>query len=179
MDQFIFWKVTVSDIISLSGLIVTIWIAKTVKINLTKSRFIREHFIHETSQLRDEYRRLFSQLYSGKLSAKVIKDRLKVLTLRIKSLEMFVHIYYKIQGDKLGDAHAKFQQFITAEDDFNNQYSKKTVNFSSEVKTKIFKYQKDISDAITHRIIDINSSKSNSKHKILQLKAHTASSSLE
>lgn len=166
MESFIFWKVTFGDLISILTLIVTVWIAYTVQTNLTKSRFIREHFIENTARIHDNYISFFNKLYNGTLTAKEIKDWLKSMSLRVKSLEAFIAGYYKISGGRLSELHAGFQQFITAEDEFNNQYNSDAVVFSSDVKAKLLKYQGDLSDGFTHRIIEINSAKERQRRKI-------------
>lgn len=43
MDSFIFWKITVSDILQFVGLIVTVWIAIVVQRNLTKNRYLKDN----------------------------------------------------------------------------------------------------------------------------------------
>lgn len=163
--DFIFWKVTFGDCIALISLVVTIWIAIIVQGNFTQSRYIREHFIKEITQIRDDYRRLFAQLYTNQLSAKDIKNRLKILSIRLQSIEAFIEAYYQIDGEKIYNIHSEFQKFLTSEDEFNCQFSNEYIIFSNQTQTKIQKHQGNITHAITKRIIDINSSKEKNRFR--------------
>lgn len=166
MDAFVFWKVTVGDLISIITLGVTIWIAIKVQASLTKSRYIREYFIKNIVQYKDDYICFIKKLYNGEVSAKEIKDWLKFMSLNIKSLERFVSGCYDIPKGIFKNSHAEFQQFLTAEEDFNNQYQKDVVTFSSEVKSKLLKYQSEMSEAFNQMVIEINSAKEFNKYKI-------------
>ena len=163
--DFIFWKVTFGDCIALISLAVTIWIAIIVQGNLTQSRYIREHFIKEITQIRDDYRGLFAQLYTNQLSAKDIKNRLKILSIRLQSIEAFIEAYYQIDSEKIYNIHSEFQKFLTSEDEFNCQFSNEYIIFSNQTQTKIQKHQGNITHAITKRIIDINSSKEKNRFR--------------
>lgn len=166
MDAFVFWKVTVADLISIVTLGVTIWIAIKVQSSLTKSRYIREYFIKDAVRYKEDYLTFINILYTDGASAKEIKDWLKFMSLTVTSFEHFITGCYDIPKGKLLNLHAEFQQFITAEDDFNNQYKNDKVIFSAEVKTKLLKHQKDISNAFMQMVIEINSAKEYNKKKI-------------
>ena len=88
------------------------------------------------------------------------------MSLTVTSFEHFITGCYDIPKGKLLNLHAEFQQFITAEDDFNNQYKNDKVIFSPEVKTKLLKHQKDISNAFMQMVIEINSAKEYNKKRI-------------
>lgn len=156
MDSFIFWKITVSDILQFVGLIVTVWIAIVVQRNLTKNRYLKDYFINEIKDLRNEYRILFADIQSSKLNSKTIKVRVKIISLRIKTIEDYSTRYFFIESSNLKLLHSEFQQFITGTDDFNNQYKESTINFSDMTITKILEYQKDIVDELTLCVININ-----------------------
>ena len=84
-----------SDIISIVDIAITtfvgIWLAIGVQRSLTKNRYLREYFINELNNIREEYRSFFVDIYSGALSAKTIKDRLKIMSLRIGSFDKYIH----------------------------------------------------------------------------------------
>lgn len=153
--------ISCSDIISIIDIVITtivgIWLAIGVQRSLTKNRYLREYFINELNNIREEYRCFFADIYSGTIDAKTIKDRLKIMSLRIGSFDKYIHLEYKIKASLLKDAHADFQQYITGEDEFNNQYNNDTVIFSSNIKTELLRKQGDIFEKITIRAIDINS----------------------
>lgn len=156
MDPYVYWKITVSDIIQIIGLIVTIWIAIIVQKNLTKNRYLKEYFINELRSVREEYRLLFSEMYNSRLSSKDIKDRLKIISMRIRSIDTYIDRYFSTRPSKLKDIHSDFQQYITGEDEFNSQFKAKVISFSDRVKTQILGHQGVIVDGLTQRIVDVN-----------------------
>lgn len=149
-----------SDIISIIDIGITsilgLWIAIGVQRSLTKNRYLKEYFINEINNIREEYRIFFSDIYAEKLNAKTIKDRLKIMTGRISSFDKYIHQIYKINNSLLKDGHANFQQFITGEDEFNGQFSDPQIKFSNHIKTELFRKQTELAEIITQRVIDIN-----------------------
>lgn len=154
-------QLTTSDIISICDIAITsilgLWIAIGVQRSLTKNRYLREYFISELNNIRDEYKLFFNDIYEDKLNAKSIKDRLKVMSIRIVSFDNNIHQIYKLDACLLKDEHADIQQYITGEDEFNQQYANDTISFSSTVKSEILKRQSQLVNSITRRVIDINS----------------------
>lgn len=151
-----FWKITVADIIQFSWLLATILIAFVVNKNFTKGRYIKEFFINELKYIRDDYKNLFSDIYSSKLNAVNIKDRLKILSNRINMLNTCVKHNLKVNNHDFISSHSEFQMFITGDDEFNTHYKDSQLNFSDTTKTKIMSYQKKIIEKISQYIIDIN-----------------------
>ena len=117
---------------------------------------LEDYFINEIKDLRNEYRILFADIQSSKLNSETIKVRVKIISLRIKTIEDYITRYFSIESSNLKLLHSEFQQFITGTDDFNNQYKKSTINFSDMTITKILEYQKDIVDELTLCVININ-----------------------
>ena len=156
-------NIQTSDVIDIIGIITTsvigIWIGTGVQKSLTKKRYLRDYFIGELSAIREEYRSLFSDIIFEKLDSKTIKDRLKIMSARINSFDKYISTTFKIDDNELKNEHANFQQFITGEDEFNQQYNNDKVRFSSPIKTEILKRQNIFSDVITQCVIDINNAK--------------------
>lgn len=152
-----------SDVISIVDIIISagigVWIATGVQKNLTKKRYLRDHFIQEINSIRQEYKDLFSEIIFEKMNAKTIKDRLKIMSARISSFDKFVHQEFKISDSLIKNEHAEFQQFITGNDEFNDQYQSDVVKFSSSTKMDVLKWQGRFADAFTKRIIDVNNAK--------------------
>jgi len=158
MDQFVFWKVTVADILQLLSLCTTIWIAIIVQRNLTKKRFLKEYFIGEIKNIREDYKLLHNDLITNSLSSREIINRFKSLSGRIKTIDETVKQYYDCSSSVLKDAHSDFQQYITGLEEFNSQFKNEHVIFSQEARSKIFEHQGLIIAAIIHKVIEVNDS---------------------
>lgn len=156
MDPYIYWKITVSDVIQIVGLLITIWIAIIVQRNLTKNRYLKDYFINELRNVREEYKLFFSELYSSKLNSKDIKNRLKILSMRLRSIDAYIDKNFTTKSSRLVDVHSEFQQYITGEDEFNSQFKAKSIVFSESVKTQILSFQGNIVDSLTQRVVDVN-----------------------
>ena len=117
---------------------------------LTKNRYLREYFISELNNIRDEYKLFFSDIYESRLNAKSIKDRLKVMNVRIDSFERSIHSIYKLDNFsiQIKKVHIEIQQYITGEDEFNQQYKNDAVSFSSAIKSDILRKQSELVEAI-------------------------------
>lgn len=156
-------QLATSDIISICDIVITsilgIWIAIGVQRSLTKNRYLREYFISELNNIRDEYKQFFSDIYESRLNAKSIKDRLKVINVRIDSFERSIYSIYKLDDSsiQIKKVHIEIQQYITGEDEFNQQYKNDVVSFSSAIKSDILRKQSELVEAITHSVIAINS----------------------
>lgn len=158
MDPYIFWKVTISDLVQFASFIATIYIAFVVNKNFQRRRYIKEYLMTELKYIRDDYRSLFEEIYSSMLDAKNIKDRLKILSIRINIFNSCVQKNIKLKEQKLSAAHSEFQMFITGDDEFNTHYKEPKLNFSDTCKTKIMSHQKNIIETISQYIVDIYSS---------------------
>lgn len=159
----------VSDWIGVVDIIVTsligIWIAVIVQHNLTKNRFLKEHFINEIKDIRDLYKSFVNELYKNKISAIDIKDWLKIMSERVKNMELFLHDNYKIDNSLIITKHAEVQQKITNMEEYNENYKEPTIRFSDSSKNDILKLHSELSCVLTQRVIDINSAKKRRRRK--------------
>jgi len=158
--------IAIADIVITSCL--GIWIASSLHKNITKARYIREYFISELMEIRDDYSMFFKELYNGELAAQTISSRLKVISCRINNLDEYIHQSYQIEKTLLKDAHFKFQTYITGTNEFNDQYSADKVKFDANTILLITKEQTEIVNAMTQRVLDINSAKTKRKHWVTQ-----------
>lgn len=157
-----------SNGIAIADILITsffgIWIASSLQRNVTKARYIREYFISELMEIRDDYSVFFKELYNSELAAQTISSRLKVISCRINNLDEYIHQYYNIEKTLLKDAHFKFQTYITGTNEFNDQYSCDRVKFEANTILLVTKEQAEIVKAMTQRVLDINSAKTRKKN---------------
>lgn len=155
---------TTSDWISIAeiivGAVVGLYIATSVQYNFSRSRALKDYFMQELSALQRDYRILVNKIWNGEVDARYIIDTLKNFSSRIGGIEKYIYKKFKIEGEQpIGLAHTKFQQELTMQDDFNNQYKNKKVLLDGSLKTFLTPLYSSISDNITERIISINESK--------------------
>ena len=81
------------------------------------------------------------------------------MNVRIDSFERSIHSIYKLDNFsiQIKKVHIEIQQYITGEDEFNQQYKNDAVSFSSAIKSDILRKQSELVEAITHSVIAINS----------------------
>jgi hypothetical protein len=162
-QELIIWGLQISDWIAILEIIVTsvigVWIAIAVQNNLTKSRYLKEYFINEVKDVRDLYKVFVNQLYKSQISSPDIKDWLKIMSERTRTLDKFLHEKYQIDNSLIVQKHAEIQQTITNMDEFNEDYKKKTISFTNSSKNDILKLHSELTCTLTQRVIDINGAK--------------------
>lgn len=160
-QELIFLRLPVSNWIEIADILFTsiigIWIAVSVKNNLTKSRYLKEYFINEVKDIRDLYKSFVNQLYKNKMSASDIKEWLKIMSERTQNIDKFLHERYQINNSLIVAKHAEIQQKITSMEEYNENYKKPTINFTNSSKNEILKLHSELTCVLTQRVIDINS----------------------
>lgn len=156
MDQFVFWKVTCGDILQLFSLGITIWIGIIVQRNLTKKRYLKDFFIGEIKNIREDYKLIFNDMLTNSLSSREIINRFKSLSGRIRTIDETLKQHDHCDSTGLRDAYFEFQQYITGLDDLNSQYKNKHVTFTEVARSKMFEYQGTIIAAIMQKVIEVN-----------------------
>ncbi len=147
--------IAIADIVVtiIVGVVITFYIDR----NYNKSRYIREYFIGELKDIKNEYASLFRDVYSGEISSKMLLARLKIFSIRINNFDAHIHKTYKIKNTLLKDAHSKFQQEITFTDEFNEQFKKTKIVFEANTISQLSQLHAEIIKSITQRVLDINS----------------------
>jgi hypothetical protein len=163
------FSIGTGDIISIADIVITtaigIWIACLVQNNITKNRYLKEYYICELKDIGECYKSFIKDLYAGSIAAKDIKDWFKIMSVRIKAFDDFVHTSYKIENSLLLDKHSDIQQFVTGADEFNENYKKKTVPLEGNTKNDILKKHYELNNVIMQRVVDINGAKKNKLKK--------------
>lgn len=160
-QELIFLRLPVSNWIEIADILFTsiigIWIAVSVKNNLTKSRYLKEYFINEVKDIRDLYKSFVNQLYKNKMSASDIKEWLKIMSERAQNIDKFLHERYQINNSLIVAKHAEIQQKITSMEEYNENYKDPTIIFTNSSKNEILKLHSELTCVLTQRVIDINS----------------------
>jgi len=152
-----------SDWVAVLGLLVNsalaFWIVKTIQNRLTNRRVLKDHFISEIKEIRNEYRYCLNNLYSNKSIAKSLIPWFKLMNIKVTDLMSFIHTKYKIDKVKLIPYQRELQELITNNEDFISQFeSDKPVCFSEKSRSLIIKFQQEHNQIFNDIIIKINDS---------------------
>lgn len=150
---------TPSDWISILDIgltsVIGIWIGVSVQKNLTTNRAVKEYFINENSEIRNDYIKFIDELYASKLSSEQIKEWFRLMTIKLNTFEGFMKNEYIISPELLS-IHNQLKHMLTGSDDFNDQYRSAHITFCSQVKEDILRYRTSLSNSFTKLILEIN-----------------------
>lgn len=122
----------VSDWIALIGVIVNsilaYWIVRTIQNKLTNKRVLKDHFINEIKEIRNDYKTCLNNLYLNTTHPHRVIPWFKLMNIKVTDLMTLINTKYKIDKDKLKPYQIELQELITNNEDFMNQYSKADKN---------------------------------------------------
>ena len=155
---------SVDNCISILGIIinasVAIWIVKTIQNRFTNSRILKDHFIEEIKEIRDEYKLFLNNLYSSKTKAQTAISWFKLMNIKVSNTMEFINKSYKINKDILNPYQNDLRELVTNNDDFNNNYkSTSGIHFSEESRMHLIQFQQKNYHLFTEIIIRINNYK--------------------
>ncbi len=151
-----------SDFIGLLGIIVNsalaIWIVRTIQNRLKNKRVLKDHFITEIKEIRNDYKACLNQLYSNKTKAYSVIPWFKLMNIKIDDLMGIMHTKYGIDKNKLAPYQINLRELITNNPDFIAQYNNERVIFSENSRSQFIKFQQTHNSLFNEIIIQINDS---------------------
>jgi hypothetical protein len=150
-----------SDWIDVLGIFVNaglaFWIVKTIQNRLTNKRVLKDHFINEVKELRNEYKACLSNLYSDQTQPKRVVPWFKLMNIKVNDLMAIVAKKYKIDKTVLHPYQRELQELITNNEEFIDQFkSAKPIVFTENSKNTFIKFQQEHSHIFNELIIHIN-----------------------
>lgn len=157
----IFFSLDHSDWVELFGVLVNscigYYIVRSIQNNLANKRVLKDHFISEVKEIRDEYRTYLNQLCSNKVSPKNVTTWFKVMNIKVNDLMKLMNDVYKIDANLLSPYQNDLRDLITENEEFESQFSTATtLNFSQASKNKFIRFQQENNKLINQIIITIN-----------------------
>jgi len=154
-------NIEVSDWISIAGIFINsalaIWIVKKIQNRLTNKRVLKDHFIAEIKEIRDEYRCFLNDLYASKKTASVIIPWFKLMNIKTNDVLELINVKYEIDKTILSPYQNNLRELITENKDFIENYNKNCpIVFSEISKTQIIKFQQDNNHLFNEIIVKIN-----------------------
>jgi len=150
-----------SDIISLISLIVniflTIWIVKTLQKNLANKRYLKDYLITEIKDLKAEYGKFLSELYSGKSKPKRITPWFKLMNIKVRDTMEIVPKKYKIDKEILKNYQIELRNFVTDLEEFKSSYKdNEMVVLKEGSMVELMKFHRNNNSKFSSLIIKIN-----------------------
>lgn len=152
----------VADGIALFGIIVNAglayWIVQTIQNKLTNKRVLKDHFINEIKEIRNDYKTCLNNLYSNNAQPERIIPWFKLMNIRVNDLMFHIHQKHRIDKKKLDPYQNELRELITNNNDFINsfKFKKDKIVFSSESRSEIIKFQQTHNKLFNGIIIAIN-----------------------
>jgi len=153
-----------SDWIHLIGILINsglaIWIVRTIQNKLTNRRVLKDHFISEIKEIRNEYRNYMNNLCSNNIYPKRAIPWFKLMNIKIEDLMSCINDKYNIDKKSLLPYQNELRELITENVDFIQQFkSGKLVVFSEQSLNSFIKFQQENNQLFNHLIIKVNDSK--------------------
>lgn len=153
-----------SDIIAIVdialNLIVTIvfgvWIANAIMKANTKERFLKEYFTNELNDIKYDCKVFFDEICYDKKSAKDIKTGFKVLSTRLAAFESNAEQIFKEPKLSIHNILKLMQCKITDFEEYNEQYKKEVITFSTENKNSVLEQRSTLLTEFSNAVVAIN-----------------------
>jgi len=156
--------IILSDWIEIAAIVVNAlvawWIVRTIQNRLTNNRVLKDHFIEEIKDIRNEYRNFLNNIYASKTEIRTIIPWFKLMNIRVSDLMTLVQQKYNIDKQILSPYQIDLRELVTESDEFNLQFREgNNINFSESTKTKLIEFQNTHNHLFNELIININDTK--------------------
>lgn len=135
------------------------WIVKTIQNRLQNKRVLKDHFINEIKEIRNEYKTCLSNLYSDNTIPSRVIPWFKLMNIRVTDIMTHINEKYGVDKDKLKPYQRELQELITNNSDFMAQFRSTTaIKFSENSKTQMIVFQQSNNKLFNDIIVAINDS---------------------
>ena len=111
------WISIIGLFLSLLGIIVSaliaVWVVKVIQNRLTDTRVIKDYFIDEIRDIRNQYRSFINELMKGAVETRTIVSTCKLLNIRTSDLMQSACSKFKLEEKAFSDYHYDLLSFIT------------------------------------------------------------------
>ncbi len=154
-----------SNLIDLITLIVnvflTIWIVKTVQENQNNKRTLKDLFINDVKEIKNNFSNFYNNLIRGNYSAREIIEWLKIINIKLNETNKFLNEKYGIENDYLTRYARELRELITNHSEFERQFRDQKVIPNQDFKNSILNFYQQNSKIFTNTIVLINDFKKN------------------
>lgn len=152
----------VADYINIVSIIVniilTIWIITRIQNKSNNKRLLKDHYINEIKEIKNDYKILLSNLYNCKVSPKTVIPWFKLMNIKVNDIMDEINCNYSINKNFLNSYQNELRDLLTDNEDFNNQFNDEKLIFSVNSKNSIIKFQQEYNKLFNQIILKINNS---------------------
>lgn len=134
------------------GIILVVIVSKRI----SNKRALKDYFINEIKDIREDYRNFLNELFGERCSFISTNSWFQVMNMRLINIEKALKendSKFSLKAKKLNQS---LRDIITDHEDFNNSYKKAHVTLNQEHKQTIVKKHSEISFALMKTIVKIN-----------------------
>ena len=150
------------DVIVLLGIVINAllayWIVHTIQYKLTNKRFLKDHFIDEIKEIRNDYKVCLNNLYSNNTHPHRVIPWFKLMNIKVDDLMAMINTTYGININNFKPYQRELPELITNNPDFMGQYNKEKVIFTEISRIQLIKFQQTHTKLFNEIIIKINNS---------------------
>ncbi|PBQ30548.1 hypothetical protein CNR22_01770 [Sphingobacteriaceae bacterium] len=149
-----------SDWINIIGVLVNaglgLWVVLTIQSRATNRRILKDHFISEVKNIRDEYKEFLSKLYGNSIAPKTVVPWFKLMNVKAADLLNLLDQRYSIHKKMLDAYQVELRELITNSPEFNAQFNNTRLELSVDLQNKVIRFQQNSSYVFNHIITKIN-----------------------
>lgn len=153
----------ISDWIAVGGIVVNAILAVvviiTVQNKFTNRRVLKDHFIDEVKEIRNEYNEFLTELRSNTMHPHKIIPWFKIANLKVNDLMKILNKKYNINQNHLKPYQVDLNTQISNNVDFIAHYTNSQVIFSTQSRNEIIRFQQKHNKLFNDLIVLINDSK--------------------
>lgn len=149
-----------ADWIAILGVIINaglaIWIVRTIQNKLTNRRILKDHFINEIKEIRNEYKSWLNSLYSNNTHPLRVIPWFKLMNIKVDNLMSIANAKYGINKSILRPYQIELPDLITNNPDFVSHFKKDKIVFSEQSRSQLIMFQQTYNQLFNEIIISIN-----------------------
>ncbi len=155
-------QIDFADWISIAGIVVNaglaFWIVITIQKKVSDKRILKDHFINEIKDIRNEFRMCLNTLYNGQFLVREVLPWFKLMNIKINDLMSLIGQKHKcVRNDLLVTYQVDLPTLVTESQDFISQFEKgDKLVLSESIKNELIMFQQKNNNLFNNLIIKIN-----------------------
>lgn len=150
-----------SDIIEIFSTLINsglaVWIVVTLQNSINNRRILKDHFINEIKELKNDYTSQINLIYSGNSKPKELTPWFKFMNIKSTNLLSILNKKYKINSRFLSSYQIDLRDIVTEFDEFKYNFSKnELIILGEDSKNILMKFQQQSIVVFNNLIIEIN-----------------------
>jgi hypothetical protein len=155
------WKLNLEILVNAISVLVnvflTIYIVSKLQNSLNNKRSVKDHFIGEVVQLREEYRKFLTDLAAGQVNASKVLPWFKLMNIKGNELINILSSKYNVNDQILSPYQTELNDIITNSQEFANSFNAGTqITLTNPTLSELIRFQQRNYGTFNNMVIDIN-----------------------